>query len=84
MHNTNWCLIGDREERSSVKKSIENGKFRTAKEIGTAVIQKKSLDKDDAVFWLYVALREEMLPLSYYNNMMEAAMVMGDVFNWLF
>ncbi len=25
-----------------------------------------------------------MLPLGYYNNMIEAAMVMGDVFNFLF
>jgi hypothetical protein len=25
-----------------------------------------------------------MLPLGYYNNMIEAAIVMGDVFNFLF
>lgn len=42
------------------------------------------LNKREAIFWLYVSLREELLPLSYYNNMMEAAIVMGDVFNSLF
>jgi hypothetical protein len=28
-------------------------------------------------------MREELLPLNYYNNMVEI-MVMSDVFNWLF
>ena len=41
------------------------------------------MNKTDAIFWLYVTIREEILPLSYYNNMIEA-MVMGDIFNWLF
>lgn len=41
------------------------------------------MKKTDAIFWLYVTIREELLPVSYYNNMIEA-MVMGDVFNWLF
>lgn len=47
-------------------------------------MQKRPLDNEDAIFWLYVAIREELLPLSYYNNMIEAAIVMGDVFNWMF
>lgn len=41
------------------------------------------MNKSDAIFWLYVTIREELLPVSYYNNMIEA-MVLGDVFNWLF
>lgn len=42
-----------------------------------------ALNKTNAIFWLYTTVREELLPLSYYNNMIEA-MVMSDVFNWLF
>lgn len=41
------------------------------------------LNKTNATFWLYTTVREELLPLSYYNNMIEA-MVMSDIFNWLF
>ncbi len=42
------------------------------------------MNKREVIFWLYVTVREELLPLSYYNNMMEAAIVMSDTFNWLF
>ena len=41
------------------------------------------MKKVDSIFWLYTTVREELLPLSYYNNMIEC-MVMSDVFNWLF
>jgi hypothetical protein len=40
-------------------------------------------DKDECAFWLYACLRESKLPLSFYNNMIEAGIVMGDVFNFL-
>ncbi len=42
------------------------------------------MNKREVIFWLYVTVREELIPLSYYNNMMEAAIVMSDTFNWLF
>jgi hypothetical protein len=35
------------------------------------------------MFYLYVTLREELLPINYYDNMIEV-MVMSDIFNWLF
>jgi len=44
----------------------------------------EKLPVDEVIFWLYTTIREEMLPLGYYNNMIEAAMVMGDTFNFLF
>ena len=45
---------------------------------------KFSIDKDELIFWLYVAVREEKLPISYYNNMIESGIVMTEVFNQLF
>ena len=44
----------------------------------------KELDKENAIFWLYVAIREDLLPLDFNNHMIEPCVVMGDVFNWLF
>lgn len=44
----------------------------------------KELNKVDAIFWLYVTLREEILPVGYFNMMIEAAMITGEVFNFLF
>jgi hypothetical protein len=36
------------------------------------------------MFWLYVTVREELLPINYYNLMIESALMMGGVFNLLF
>jgi hypothetical protein len=36
------------------------------------------------MFWLYVTVREELLPINYYNLMIESALVMGGVFTFLF
>ena len=36
------------------------------------------------IFLLYVTVRENLLPMSYYTNMIEAAMVMGSTFDFLF
>ena len=44
----------------------------------------KDLNKVEATFWLYVTLREEILPVGYFNMMIEAAIVTGEVFNFLF
>jgi hypothetical protein len=41
------------------------------------------MDKKKAIFYLYVTMLEELLPINYYNNMIEV-MVMSDIFNWLF
>lgn len=38
----------------------------------------------DAIFWLYVTVREELLPVGYFNMMIEAAIVTGEVFNFIF
>lgn len=35
------------------------------------------------MFWLYVTVMEQLLPLNYYSNMIEAAMVMSKVFDFL-
>ena len=47
------------------------------------ILNGKDMDKSVATFYLYTTIREELLPLNYYNNMIEA-MVMSDIFNWLF
>lgn len=49
----------------------------------TQINYNRGLNKPVATFWLYVTIREELLPINYYNNMIEA-MVMSDIFNWLF
>jgi hypothetical protein len=36
------------------------------------------------MFWLYVTIKEEFLPINYYNLMIESGIVMGAVFNFLF
>ena len=41
-------------------------------------------DQDAMIFWFYTILREELLPMSYYSSMIEAAMVTGSVFDFLF
>ena len=41
-------------------------------------------DRDEIVFWLYTCLRESKLPISFYSNMIEAGIVMSDVFSYLF
>jgi len=41
-------------------------------------------NKEECIFWLYTCLRESKLPLSFYNNMIEAGILMGDLFNFLF
>jgi len=38
----------------------------------------------EAIFWLYVTVREELLPVGYFNMMIEAAIVTGEVFNFIF
>ena len=44
----------------------------------------KDLNKVETIFWLYVTLREEILPVGYFNMMIEAAIITGEVFNFLF
>ena len=44
----------------------------------------REIDKDEVIFWLYTTIREEKLPITYYNNMIEAGIVMGEIFNVLF
>ena len=41
-------------------------------------------DKEECIFWLYTCLRESKLPLSFYNNMIEAGIMMSDIFDYLF
>lgn len=41
-------------------------------------------EQDDYIFWFYTILRENLLPMSYYSSMIEAAMVTGSVFDFLF
>ena len=38
----------------------------------------------ECIFWLYVTLMEELLPINYYNQMLEASIVTGEVFNFIF
>lgn len=42
------------------------------------------LDKDEAIFWLYTTIREDKLPIFYFNNMIEGGIVMGELFNIIF
>lgn len=51
--------------------------------VDSEILNGKDMDKSLATFYLYTTIREELLPLNYYNNMIEA-MVMSDIFNWLF
>ena len=36
------------------------------------------------MFWLFVTVKEELLPINYYNLMIESGVVMGAVFSFLF
>ena len=49
-----------------------------------ANLTKETSANDKLIFWLYVAVREDLLPMSYYTNMTEAAMVMSATFDFLF
>ena len=40
--------------------------------------------RDELIFKFYKVLREDLLPMSYYSSMIEAAMVTGSVFDFLF
>jgi hypothetical protein len=44
----------------------------------------KKEDKEECIFWLYTCLRESKLPLSFYNNMIEAGILMSDIYDFLF
>lgn len=44
----------------------------------------KASHRNELIFWLYTCVREEKLPISYYNNMIETGIVMTDLFNLLF
>jgi hypothetical protein len=39
--------------------------------------QSSTLKHDEELFWLYVTVMEQVLPLSYYTNMIEAGLVMS-------
>jgi hypothetical protein len=41
-------------------------------------------DKEECIYWLYTCLRESKLPLSFYNNMIEAGILMSDIYDFLF
>lgn len=41
-------------------------------------------EQDEYIFLFYRILREDLLPMSYYSSMIEAAMVNGSVFDFLF
>jgi hypothetical protein len=40
-------------------------------------------NKDDLIFWLYTTLREDILPIDYFNQIIEPD-VLSKTFNYIF
>ena len=54
------------------------------KKIYGAKFLDSEFERNEYIFWLYTTVREELLPINYYNLMIESALVMGGVFTFLF
>lgn len=80
----------DRLFKNYTKRNSISSYLQSHSAIGTRIIdvvlKKKYYSEiaDEYIFWLYVSVREVLLPLGYFNMLIEAALVNTSVFNYLF